>query len=141
MHIYFIPRGILQQLDIFKMFLQTQMFTWKRINIKTGKEELIQVQGALRDCGFCMEYVFPEECLDEVLTMLDFKNSYDRWKISDVKQWFIRKVLGNGVKAMPKTYKETNPNRFINTNGVALHFIGMKKDVRGDMLGYNQEML
>jgi len=37
MHFVFATRGIKHQRDIFVKFMQTQMFKWKRKNLKNGK--------------------------------------------------------------------------------------------------------
>lgn len=145
MHLYFIPRGIKQQIEIFEKFMQTQMFPWKRKNLETGKEEVTMVQGAYRDCGMFKEYVFPRECLNEVLEMMGKENLLDSG-VSDFKKCFVRKLLGHGVKKIPKKIKEDNktrlglliyddegkptfkPYRYIERRGVAIHFIGIKED-------------
>lgn len=56
-------RGVKHWRDIFVQFMQTQMWAWKRKNLKTKKWETTAVQGALRPVEL-WEYVFPEECLD-----------------------------------------------------------------------------
>ena len=139
MHLYFLIRGLKQQVDIFEMFMQTQMFKWKRKNLKTGKEEICQVQGALRIIPFGYEYIFPEECLDEVLTMLKVK---DAWKLGKTREWIIRMALGNGVQKIPE-YKEVNANRYIEMRGIAIYPIGIKKDKREavEAWGFEQELL
>lgn len=137
MHLYFITRGIKQQVDLFKMFMQTQLFKWTRKNLKTGKEEVIRVQGALRPIQL-WEYVFPEECLDEVLTMLDAKMC---WKLPKSREFALRKALGKGIKKIPK-YKELPTSKYIEKKAVAVYLIGIKNDVKADASwGYEQEML
>lgn len=162
MHLYFIPRGIRHSIEIFEKFMQTQMFAWKRVNVKTKKEEITMVQGAYRDAGPVKEYIFPEECLDEVLEMLGY---YDKtqteWGISDFKNFWLRRMLGNKVRKIPKKIKvypdipkmsllatredgtqEYKPYRYIERRGVIIDFIGIKKDERqNNAWGYKQEML
>lgn len=138
-------RGVIQQLNLFEIFMQAQMFPWKRVNLKTGKEEISQVQGSLRKTPWGYEYVFPEECLNEVLTMLNISD--ERWKIGSFKAAIIRKMLGKGsggenVIPIPK-YNPVNTNRYIEIRGIAIYPIGIKKDARMDyeLWGYSQEML
>ena len=155
MHFYFGVRGVRHQVEKFEMFMQSQMFVWKRRNLKTNKIEYCNVQGALRHCfGICYEYIFPEESLREVLTMLHIR---ERHKLSKTQTWLMRKVLGPSIKKVPKY--EDIPNiiypvdkdgivllsskRYIEMNGVAVYPIGIKKDNRNvwEEQGYEQEML
>ena len=146
--------------------MQTQMFPWMRkdLNKPKGKQEFLTMfQGAYRDAGPFKEYIFPEECLEDVLAMLMFDwASY----ISQPKRWAMRRLLGNGVRAIPKeipkypnfakcglvTYDKKGkplfrPYRYVEQRGVVLHFIGIKKDERGIMEvkatgeKYDQELL
>ena len=140
-------RGIMQQLRLFEMFMETQMFKWGRTNLKTGKIEYVQVQGSLRKLPFGYEYVFPEECLDEVLTMLDAKENLKRWNLGKLRNLIIRIACGKGdngdrVKPIPD-YKVVNTNRYIEKRGIALYLIGIKKDAvtKCPQWGYEQEML
>ena len=143
-------RGILSETERFKLFLQAQMWTWKRKDLK-GNIVYSQVQGALRECGFCYEYVFPKEHLAEVLTMLHVR---DRQQLPKISAWAIRKVLGNGVKPIPKykdfynlyTVIDGKPMLFLRTapmEAVALYPIGIKEDNvnRWEDQGFEQEML
>lgn len=142
MHLYFLTRGIKQQRDIFVKFMETQMFVWKRKNLQTGQEEICQVQGALRPVEL-WEYVFPEEVLPEVLTMLDLTGNNDyndgfKRKFNRTKLAILRKMLG--ASKIPKC-EPVITNRYIEKHAVAIHPIGIKKDKNNDFLGYNQEML
>lgn len=163
MHLYFIPRGITHQWEMCSKFLQTQMFAWKRKNLKTGKEEITMIQGSLRVAGPFYEYVFPEECLKEVLDMMGyFDPVHTEWGINDFKNFWLRRMLGNGVRKIPKKIKDypeipkmsliaTNKEgkqtyqdyRFIEKKGIIFDFIGIKKDIRAshEAWGYEQEML
>lgn len=140
MHFYFMIRGVKHQCDLFRMFMQTQMFCWKRKNLETGKEEVTMVQGALRECGFVYEYIFPKECLAEVLTMLDVKkDTGDAKNMGAARAWIIRKSLGKGVKPIPE-YKEIKgkwvivegiyltTKRYIEKHGIAIYPIGIRED-------------
>lgn len=162
MHLYFIPRGIRHQIEIFEKFIQTQMFAWPRFNLKTQETEISMVQGAYRDAGPFKEFVFPEECLGEVLNMLGY-DPKAVYGIGSMKQFALRRIIGNGIKPIPKIIKDNeNPKlalitpskdgsnkfqyyRFIEKRGVLITFIGIKKDKYGIMKTaegeYYQEML
>lgn len=147
MHLFFMVRGIISQVKLFEIFMQSQMFIWKRKNLKTGEDELCQVQGSLRVMPFGYEYVFPEESLDEVLTMLDVEAEAGSCYMPKFKKWIIRHALGDngtGHKVMPiPKYKKVPTNRYIEKRGLAIYFIGIKKDHREKAKdwGYEQEML
>lgn len=149
MHLYFTTRGVKHFRDLFVTMMQSQMFPWKRKNLKTGKEEWTNVQGALRPIEL-WEYVFPEESLPEVLAML---NIYSGKEASHNVDWrnklgikkanamanFLRKAVG--AKKIPNI-KAVEKNRFVSMEAMALHPIGIKKDARGKMpWGYEQEEL
>lgn len=173
-------RGIISQIDIFEIFLQSQMWIWRRTNLQVKREnkkltntqlrkkyskfitgateemiknfleqikegiEIIQIQGALRRMPFGYEYIFPEECLAEVLTSLEIEpeNNKEYFGLSGLKKWIIRNIIGNGVKKIPK-YTKIPTNRFIAKAGVVIYPIGIKKDMREERKdwGYEQEML
>lgn len=137
MHLYFITRGVQHRVDLFKTFMQTQMFPLKRKNLKTGKYETIGVQGGLRPVQL-WEYVFPEESLPDVLTMLNMNDIKKDSAIPSAKLALLRSATKS--KKIPKT-KKTKRNRFIPTECVAIHGIGIKKDRYGEIEGYSQEML
>lgn len=143
-------RGLKKELDIFLMFMQCQMFPWKRTNLKTKKEGYTLIQGALREFGFLYEYVFPKECLQEVLTMLNAKDG-DTNNLGEFRSWIIRKVLGyHGKKVKIKPIPDYEPikpavinspiqkgvvvatHRHIPMHGVAVYLIGIKEDVEKD---------
>lgn len=154
MHIYFYARGIKHQLDIFETLAQSQFFKWKRINLKTGEEEFIIVQGALRKSVLgAYEYIFPEEALPEVLAIFGFHdgiNLLDKTRLFALRQLFgassISKEIWEKAKTIPTTLTINGSERALSdvkVGGVSLHLIGIKKDVRRDFeeFGYNQEAL
>lgn len=145
MHLYFMVRGLKQQLELFEMFMQTQMFNWKRKNRETGQDEIIGVQGGLRVMPFGYEYIFPKECLNEVLTMLKVANNFeDNWNVGKLKTWLIRHVIGGDVKPIPYDYTHSPNHRYIEMRGVAIYLIGIKEDIEDwtpDGENYMQEML
>lgn len=144
MHLFLITRGINQNVDIWKMYMQTQMFPWKRKRLDNGKEELNYVQGALRPIQL-WEYVFPEEHLAEVLTMLKKTKDtggegyFGKGK-TKMARAALRKILG--AEKLPEI-DSVPTSRFIFMDGVGVEAIGIKKDDRRpwNKYGYEQEML
>jgi len=138
MHLYFISRGVKHARDIFVTTMQSQFFPWKRKNLKTGKEEITSVQGALRPVEL-WEYVFPEESLPEVLAMLDIQNLEEgKYGLSKSKMALLRKSLGcTKIPKIPDAEKQ----HIISKIGVGIHPIGIRKDKKGEMMGYEQEYL
>ena len=115
MHLVLLTRGAPEQVDIWKKFMETQMFNWKRQPLlkddkgnyiqdgenedgspkfKRGNEEFTRVQGALRPIQF-YEYVFPEECLGEVLAMMNIHKEASLKLRPEVATpaWFVRKIM------------------------------------------------
>ena len=130
----------MHQVELFKMFMQTQMWIWKRINLKTKKEEICQVQGALRELPMGIYgYVFPEESFDEVMTMLNKGGTETLGKVTTA---MIRKIIGRGIEKIPE-YKEIPTNKYVERRGVSIYLIGIKYDKRAESeaWGYQQEML
>ncbi len=161
MHLYFYIRGINQQVELWKLFAQTQWWRWIRTNLKTKKIEETLVQGALRPSVFgAWEYIFPEECLAEVLTsfkVVDAGSSIgaEPTRKNKAGLFVLRKLFG--CKKIPKKiYEEAKKiqgsvmiNGYwrgisqLNIPGVSIHIIGYKEDVRKkvEKWGYEQEML
>ena len=150
MHLVFFLRGVNSQVELWKVLAQSQFFIWTRTDKKTGKDFDNLVQGALRPSVLgSWEYVFPEECLPAVLSMFGLcEGSIGATKsfMNNVRLRVLRKILG--VKKIPKKAMEEGkliaPTILINGSyrgispvyivGVALHPIGIKKDIRGEML-------
>lgn len=148
--------------------MQTQMFPFARYNLSvceckqhitnhddlkcsfgkfTRRKEVTLVQGGLRKTPFGYEYVFPEEYLAEVLTMLEIQPKNGRWELGTFKSWLLRKALGKGdsgdkVLPIPK-YEPVNTMRYVEKRGIAIYPIGIKKDAFAEMKewGYYQEMI
>lgn len=147
MHVYFFLRGIKHEMELTEKFLQTQMFPFKRKRLSTGKHEVAMAQGALREIKL-YEYVFPEESLDEVCTMLKLGSPDEKGEVKVGKPeaslrpmiYGIRKMLG--AKALKK-HKSVPTTKYIHRNGVALTMIGVKKDKRAEVKDwdYEQELL
>lgn len=169
MHLYFYARGIEHQIQMWKMFMQTQFFLFPRKNLETGKIEEIAVQGALRPTLFgAWEYVFPKEALPEVLSMMEITPTIFKEDLKkDIGLMMMRKALN--CKPIPKsalkkaatisnTIKIEGYKRILYhcaVRGVIIHAIGIKDDDVGIMnktinengievdapLGFEQEML
>jgi len=157
-------RGINNQIEILKTMMQGYYWKWKRINLDTNQEEIILVQGALRPSVLgAWEYIFPEECLAEVLCVFGIKGGQykaGREKIEALQLAFLRKIFG-AEKIKKEIYEEAAkiPQSIIINGtwrglshciipGTAVHCIGIKKDDRRDFdftangLGrYHQEAL
>lgn len=170
MHLVFMVRGIQQQVDIWKKFMETQMFDWKRQPLlrgkdgsflknpdgsyMRGKEELTRVQGALRPLQL-YEYVFPEECYPEVLGMMEMQNRTGKErKEFRAPAWILRKAMG--LKPMPIMDKikdlsrDQITNKYVPTEALAIYPVGIKSDIKqdfifnlkdGSQIGYYQEGL
>ena len=150
MHLFFFIRGVYQFAELYKAHIQNIYWKWDRINLKTKKKETILVQGALRQSFLgSYEYVFPEECLSEVLAIFHVSEG------QDFKMFALRKMFG--LKKIPhKNFEEAKKIKTnvliensmrgladINIPGTGVAIIGMKKDIRRDFpeYGYNQEGL
>lgn len=156
MHLVLLTRGHARQIAEWKAHLLAQRFPWKRRNLKTGKEELHEVQGALRPIQI-WEYIFPEESLDDVLTSMKINKPIERPEIKKIA-WLMRKMLGLQNIPVMKDFKATGyiPTGTLNggkmpalpvhsmfIDGVATYPLGIKRDERKDFpqWGFNQEAL
>ena len=159
MHLYIIPRGIRHEIEMFEKYVQTQMLPWIRKNMKTNEYFPTMFQLGYRDAGPFKELIFPEECLFEVLDMLGYFKTATRKKdyaIGDIKMKVMRKIIGRGVKPIPKKVEHPNmypriclvqplinkdgketlqaiPYRYCHADRIAIHFIGIKHDKFGVM--------
>lgn len=155
MHVIFWLRGNPYHVEMTKHLLQAQFWQWRRINQKTGKEDITLVQGALRPTIWgAYEYIIPEDCLAEFLRIIAYLKpgvpSYDyAGKLNQMKgnfkMAFLRKFFE--AEAIPKSiFEEVNkiPDTiYLNGSkrglyhcvipGVAFHVIGIKKDKWGLM--------
>lgn len=162
MHFYFFARGIQHQIDMWKIHSQCIFWKWKRVNLKTGKEEQSLVQGALRPTIFgAYEYVFPRECLAEVCKVMgvcsDIGCYYKHIGFTKLgmkaRHLALRKIF-NCKKIPKKIFKEAEsiPGGILLENSwrglssgtvgsVAIHPIGIKEDIYGELGDYYQELL
>ena len=159
MHVYFYIRGIKQQTDMWITLAQGQFWKWERKNLKTKKIVESVVQGALRPSILgAWEYIFPEECLAEVLTYLGVADSgigaipsvKNKAKIVLLRKLFQCKKIPKEIYEEAKKIQDSIVVRgywralsCIKIPGVAVHVIGYKKDARQEVKkwGYEQEML
>lgn len=148
MHLVFFIRGVYNQVEIFKTLAQSQFWKWRRRNLeKKGREETILVQGAFRPSMLgSYEYIFPQESLAEVLSILGIGNDVlaEHGFMPKARLAVLRKVLG--VKKIPQDIldkaKKIPPTIMINNSerglhhlqipGVTVHFIGIKEDITKD---------
>ncbi len=139
MHFVFATRGIKHEVDMFVKFMETQMFSRKKINLKTKKEEIELVQGQLRPIQL-WEYIFPEEHKAHILTSLSID---ENGKVGPFAAAFNAKLLQKAMGLEKVKYKKENTKRFIPHRNVAIYPIGIKKDnVRAwEQEGYELEML
>ena len=163
MHLVFYLRGLPQHVSLWKAMAQNQFFKWRRINLKTKKEEIILIQGGLRDSVMgTMEFTFPEEALPTVLCIMGLKEGnlqVEKSIMSKARVMVLRRILG--LRKIPKkAFKEAEKldasimfddlERGLSNFSaarVAIHVLGIKKDKRGDMINeasgyaYNQELI
>jgi len=158
MHFVFATRGINHQVELWKNFMQAQMFTYQRENLKVcqcgiekekhptkeckdfkPKIEHNIVQGALRPIQL-WEYVFPKEHKDMVLTSLNVEPT---GKVHPFAATFNSMALRKAMGLKKVKYTPTKEFRYMFRDGVALYPIGIKEDVIGEWkdIGYRQEML
>jgi len=148
MHIFFFFRGVNQYVELFKSLIQGQFWQWERTDLKTGKKVKVLVQGALRPSYLgTYEYIFPEECLSEVIAVLGLQED------KTFRMNAVRKMMG--LEKIPKKNWEESKNIQtdimvkgtnrgivgIKVAGTGCCLIGMKRDRRGEMYGFNQEAL
>jgi len=151
MHLQFFLRGLPEQVNLWRCLAQGQFFKWRRINKETMKEEIVLVQGGLRESVIgTWEWIFPKEALAEVLSIIGIKDS-KRMGVSDrkfslgLKLGVLRMMIG--LKKIPKkAFKEAKlipPSIMMGDRErglsdltgakVSVHLIGIKDDKVGDM--------
>jgi len=154
---YLYPRGKFEQVELWKVHAQAAYWKWRRINIKTGKEETILVQGALRPSVLgAYEYIFPKEALAEVCSFFGItaNEQYGFGKFGLYARHFgMRKVFGckkipnkilKEAAAIPPTFSSEEFERGCSNciiPGVSLHLIGIREDKSGEAGDYIQEYL
>lgn len=166
MHLLLMTRGVIDKFEVWKKFMETQMFWWKRTNLKTNKDEYSKVQGVLRPIQL-FEYVFPEtshvpvaadkdgnptkvverDNLKEVLAMMNLQNAFPLRPEVSSYAWLLRKMVG--FKPIPKETindikgkdRSMITHRFVvdDNTGMAVYPLGIKKDVTQDFNFENGE--
>jgi len=155
MHLILMTRGIQQSRDVWKKFMETQMFDWKRQPLlkddkgnfiknedgtyKRGPDQFTRVQGALRPIEF-WEYVFPQESLQEVLAMQNpVHKVYDQLR-PEVNRfaWLLRKMTGaHKIPDMPELKKKESweiTKKYVPMMGMGVYPIGIKDDITADII-------
>lgn len=171
MHLFLMTRGIQQSRDIWKKFMETQMFNWIRRPVlkdsnnkflknpdgsyQLGNPEYSKVQGALRPLEF-WEYVLPEECVPEALGMMNLQNAFPLRPEVNNFAWIMRKLLH--AKKIPQELLDSIKGKqmwditqkYVPMQGMAVYPIGIKADKKHvftwdegtkDATGYEQEGL
>ena len=124
-------RGINQDIEIAKKFLETRMLPFKyKVKQKDGtwKEESNFVQGALRPIQL-YEYVVPKENVDAVLTSMFHVNSgknYTKLKTMLRKAMGLKRV---NLKKRDRTKKLLLPELLF--RNINLQLVGVKEDKEG----------
>lgn len=151
MHLYLYPRGIKDRSDLWVSMAQNLFWQWERKSLATGKMETSLVQGSLRPTIWgAYEYIFPEECLAEVLAVFGVFSNNTHKKVIFMRPFFNCRKIPNKVfdevKKIITDIKVTGTRRGLascTVRGVALEVIGIKKDERKiwKEAGYEQELL
>jgi len=167
MHLVLMTRGINQQFELWKKFMETHMFWWKRQPLlkdekgeylknedgtyKRGADELTKVQGALRPIQL-FEYVFPKECLGEVLAMLN-KHKEGELKLRpevNTPAWVLRKLMKlKPIPVIPEIQNKEKwqiTDKYTPSETMGIYLIGIKDDPIQDYIfgkegGWYQEGL
>ena len=157
MHLYLYVRGKFEQVEQWKAIAQGAFWKFRRTNNKTGEEEIILVQGALRPSVLgAYEYIFPKEALAEVCCFFGITENC-RYGFGTIglhsRHFCLRKIFGckkitnkifKKVKNIPPTFSTEEFERGAGNcmiPGVAPHLIGIKEDKVGVIGEYTQELL
>ena len=157
MHIYFYPRGKFEQVEHWKSHAQSTYWKWRRINNKTGEEEINLVQGALRPSVLgAYEYIIPKEALAEACSFFGIETN-EQFGFGTIglhtRHFAMRKIFGckkipkdilKKAKDIPPTFTTAEFERGGSNciiPGVAIHVIGIKEDETIIMGDYTQEGL
>ena len=159
MHLYLYVRGKFEQIELWKSLVQSAFWKWRRINNKTGKEEIILVQGGLRPSVLgAYEYIFPKEALAEVCSFLGIRTNppmdynylgmFKKFREFSMRRIFgarkIKKEILKKADLIPLSFSTEQFERCFGNciiPGVSLHPIGIKDDIIRVLGNYTQEML
>lgn len=128
MHAIFIPYGIKDAVEILLRDMQSQKFQLKVTNPEGNETKIIWMQGGLRVLPFgVLEYVFPKESADLVLSTLRFhgdgKGTTTNY-VSKPKLWALRKAL----KAQPIPPFKSDKTLLWMMDNVSIIPIGIRED-------------
>ena len=156
MHLVLYIRGVKSQTDLWISMAQGLHWKWRRVNKETGEDEIVLVQGGLRPSMLgSWEYIFPKESLPEVLCIMGVTNKkagiYGTIRFKNARMNVLRKILG--VKKIPNSiFKKAAalPDSIviddcerglshIKVPGVAVHVVGTKEDVMGEIYDSGHE--
>lgn len=138
MHLFMGISGAEHVIEIVKNCLNAQTFHTDRVDMITGKKEKYKVQGVWRPIEFG-HYVFPEPCLNEVMSMLDLPakiRTFEAVPHMNTYNAVLRKILQlkkiPDMKDLPAVSPESMANRTIlwqeHTNIIP---VGIKEDGKG----------
>lgn len=158
MHTIILTRGIYEQVEMWKTFMQAQMFNFPQTPIlkddkgefikegvdeegniiyKKGTPSVKRVQGALRPMQL-WEYVYPEECHGEFLAMLQQHKPTTLRKEMLPVAWTLRKAMHLTKVPLIVAHESKESweitDKFIPTSAVATYLIGSRKDKKRDFL-------
>ena len=157
MHLLMMTRGIKQAQEMWEKFMQTQWFEFPQKIIKkdangnflknpdgtyqyeeTPKDSYVRVQGALRPIQL-WEYVFPKECLHEVLAMQNLHTCFPLRPEVNNYSWILRKMTGfKKIPPIPEEIKKKNKweitQKSVPMDGFAVYPLGIKDDVTQDFI-------
>jgi len=167
MHLVMMTRGINQQVDLWKKFMETQMFPFPQTPLKKDKDgkfikkedgtyergetNITRVQGALRPIQL-WEYIVPEQSMPEVLAMLNQHKKADLRPGVAQAAWALRKMMGLKPVDQYRVEEHQDKNwydltsKYIPTEAVATYLVGIKEDITKDFVfsdtqGFYQEGL
>lgn len=165
MHLFFFLRGKFEQVELWKAHAQASYWKFRRKNLKTGKEETILIQGALRPSILgAYEFIFPKEALTEVCSFFGIVRNvncgYTKARstpfkiLINSKAFGLRRIFGckkipkkilEKAKEMPDTFSTEEFERGCSNckiPGVGVQVIGIKEDRMAEVGGkYYQEGL
>lgn len=145
MHFIFVPYGIKHAVDKLLQEMECQKFQLK-LSREGEPDKMMWIQGSVRLLPFgVVEYVFPREYRDAVLTTLNIQTEqYPQYKNAKfrVALAFLRKFL----HADPVPKFKTDESLIWIKDFVSVLPIGIREDgdmieVKGDFLGWKHEKL
>lgn len=151
MHAVFIPYGKRSEVELMLRDMEAQKHKWKIT--KDGETKFIYIQGQVRHLPFgVMEYVFPREDRDVVLTSLKFHGyAQSQYKLADVKIAFLSssptEFMRKFLSCLPIPDFKTDKNYLWVNEDVMIIPIGIKEDAdmvedkEGSVKGWTHEAI